>query len=111
MNNMPKTSQIIIPIVSSERREYIPTGYLDSDVVVVNSANTIFDSEPYVLGILNSKIHLAWVKAVAGRLESRIRYAPALCWNTFPFPSISSKKKDVIQRLVFSLLNEREKIQ
>ena len=109
MNNMPKTSQIIIPIVSSERREYIPTGYLDSDVVVVNSANTIFDSEPYVLGILNSKIHLAWVKAVAGRLESRIRYAPALCWNTFPFPSISSKKKDVIQRLVFSLLNEREK--
>lgn len=109
MNNMPDKSQIIIPIVSSERRKYIPTGFLTPDVVVVNSANTIFDAEPYVFAIVNSRIHMVWVRAVAGRLETRIRYSPALCYNTFPFPDISQTQKLTLEDHVFSILDEREK--
>lgn len=107
--NEAKESSIIIPIVSSERRKYIPMGFLDKEYIIPNSAQAIYDAEPWIFGIINSFIHNLWVKTVGGSLETRIRYSSVLCYNTFPFPDISQKQKDEITELVFAILDEREK--
>ncbi|UXC28777.1 N-6 DNA methylase [Aliarcobacter butzleri] len=104
-----KTSIIIIPIVSSSRREYIPFGIVPKETIILSSAAAIYNTEIYVFGILTSKIHMAWVKLTAGKLRGDIRYLSALNYNTFPFPNISQKQKDEITELVFAILDEREK--
>ncbi|MBY7733445.1 DNA methyltransferase [Francisella philomiragia] len=104
----PKPS-IIIPIVSSELREYIPVGFVNKSTVILNSAQVIYDAEPWIMGVVSSKMHMIWVKAVGGSLETRIRYSSVLCYNTFPFPDILQKQKDTITELVFNILDEREK--
>jgi len=104
-----KKSQIIIPIVSSERREYIPIGFTNNNSIIISSAAAIYDPEPFVFGILSSKIHNSWVRINAGRLDSRVRYLSALCWNTFPFPQISTQRKNEITQSAFRILEEREK--
>lgn len=106
--NRPQENQIIIPTVSSERREYIPIGYLHKNIIVINSASIIHDPEPYVFGIITSKIHNVWVKTIAGKLENRIRYTSAICYNTFPFPEISKIQKQELERNVYRILEERE---
>ncbi|PHS36835.1 MAG: SAM-dependent methyltransferase [Sulfurovum sp.] len=103
-----KNISIIIPTVTSERREYIPMGYLDKNSIVVAPNNVLYDPEPYIFGMLSSKMHILWVKAVGGRLETRVRYSSVLCYNTFPFPNISEKQKEEITELVFNILDERE---
>ena len=104
-----ETDSIIIPNVTSEKREYIPIGFLDNESIISNSASAIYDSEPWIFGLISAKLHLIWVKAVGGQLETRIRYSSALCYNTFPFPSISDKQKEQINLHVFEVLDERAK--
>ncbi|MBW6488913.1 DNA methyltransferase [Sulfurimonas sp.] len=104
-----KEISIIIPTVTSERREYIPMGYLDKNSIVVAPNNVLYDSEPYIFGLLSSKLHVIWVRAVGGSLETRIRYSSVLCYNTFPFPNISQKQKEAITEFVWGILDEREK--
>ena len=100
---------IIVPLTSSERRKYIPFGFVTTPTVVTNSAGVIYDAEPWIFGVISSLMHMAWVRAVGGSLETRIRYSSVLCYNTFPFPNISQKQKDEITELVFAVLDEREK--
>lgn len=100
--------KIIIPAVSSERREYIPMGFLDKDTVISNSAFALYDARMWLFGILTSKIHNSWVRAVGGSLETRIRYSATLCYNTFPFPTISEAKKKEIEALAEEVLLTRE---
>lgn len=104
-----KNHQIIIPIVSSERREYIPIGFTNNESIVLSSAAAIYDPELYVFSIISSRIHNTWLRISAGRLDSRIRYLSALCYNTFPFPSISTNQKLELENCVFKILEEREK--
>lgn len=99
----PKTS-ILVPRVSSERREYIPIGYVDSDTVTSDSAFAIYDVDFWLFGLLTSKIHNVWVRAVAGSLENRIRYAATLCYNTFPFPRISNAQKELLSSFAKEIL-------
>lgn len=106
-----KTSQrhsLIIPTVSSERREYIPVGYLGPDDVIIAPNNAIYDPDPYVVGIISSRIHMTWVRAVAGRMKTDFRYSSVLCYNTFPMPSLSSRQIEMINSAVFAILDERE---
>ena len=100
---------IVIPRVSSERRKYIPIGYVDEDTVVLDSAQAIYNAEPWIFGVLNSFIHNLWMRTVGGKLKLDYRYSSVLCYNTFPFPNISQKQKDEITELVFAILDEREK--
>ena len=88
-----ETDSIIIPRVSSENRAYIPMGYLDAETVVSDSAFAIYDAETWLFGILTSKMHMAWVRTVGGKLETRYRYSAQFCYNTFPFPKISEAKR------------------
>lgn len=109
MTNEAKYSQIIIPIVSSSQRGYIPIGFVPPDVVIMNSALLIETNELYVLGILSSLIHMQWVKAFAGKLKTDFRYSVGLCWYSFPFPNISEQQKKRIELCVKDILAVREK--
>ena len=82
----PKTEYLVVPEVSSERRRYIPIGMVKPDVIVSNMLYVIPDANPYILGVLSSSIHMSWMRVVAGRLESRYRYTPAV-YNNFPWPT------------------------
>ncbi len=103
-----KNSLIIIPRVSSVRRKYIPFGFLDKDHIVSDSAQAIYDPPPYIFAVISSRIHMTWVRTVAGRLKTDYRYSSALCYNTFPFPDISESQKNTLEEHVFNVLDARE---
>lgn len=102
------TSAIIIPRVSSERRDYIPCGFLDNKTIISDSALAIYEAEPWIFGVVTSHMHMVWVRAVGGQLETRIRYSAEICYNTFPFPEISDNQKKKIEMHVNEILMERE---
>jgi len=104
-----ETSSIIIPRTSSERRDYIPIGFLDSQTVISDAAQAIYDAEPWIFGVISSRMHMTWVRAVAGRLKTDYRYSSALCYNTFPIMPLTTKQKEEISQHVYSVLGEREK--
>ena len=105
----PNSDFIFIPRHSSEEREYIPLGFFDSQKKASDSALIIGTSQPWLFGILHSKMHMVWVDAVGGKLETRYRYSAKLCYNTFPFPDITEKQKLTINEYVFAILDERAK--
>ncbi|GEM52592.1 putative DNA methyltransferase YeeA [Empedobacter brevis NBRC 14943 = ATCC 43319] len=100
---------IIIPSVSSERRRYIPIDFLSKDNISTNLCMIISDAQPWLFGVLHSKMHMIWVDAVGGKLKTDYRYSAKLCYNTFPFPTLSEKKKETINQYVFAILDERAK--
>ena len=102
------TDAIIVPAVSSERREYIPIGFVDKDTVISNLAFAVYDAELWLFGMLTSKMHNVWVRAVGGALETRIRYSATLCYNTFPFPKINDEQKQRLSALAENILLTRE---
>ncbi len=103
-----KTNSIIIPRVTSERREYLQCGFLDDNTVVLDRAQAIYDAQPFIFGILSSKMHMAWTNVVTGRLKSDINYSVSLCYNNFPFPIISDSQKKELEKHVYPILEERE---
>lgn len=104
----PKKNQIVVPTVSSERREYIPSAFLDNKLIVLSSASTVFDPEPHIFAIINSKIHMAWVKVVSGRMRTDIRYTAEMSYNTFPVPKIKGSQKEQLEELSFNILEARD---
>jgi len=104
-----ETDSIIIPRTSSENRDYIPMGFLDKKTIISDAAQVIYNAEPYIFAILNSRMHMTWVRAVGGRLKTDLRYSSALCYNTFPFPGITLKQKESLTTHVYNILEEREK--
>ena len=99
---------LLIPIVSSESREYIPIGFVPQYTIIPNSAQVVYDANSFLFGILTSKLHMIWTKYNAGRLDNRIRYSIFLCYNTFPFPKISDEKKKEIEEAAEEVLITRE---
>lgn len=100
---------IIVPLVSSERRVYIPMGFMNKYNLVSNLAYAVYDAPVWLFGVMSSYIHQLWVKTTGGKMETRIRYSSTLCYNTFPFPEITDKQKQTIEMLVNNILAEREK--
>lgn len=103
-----ETKCIIVPRHSSERREYIPIGYLEAGTVVADSAFAIYDAPLWLFGILTSRMHMAWVKTVGGRLKTDYRYSAQLCYNTFPFPAINEAQKAELEELAQEVLDVRD---
>lgn len=99
---------IIIPRVSSETREYIPIGYLPAGTVISDSAFAIYDAPEWLFAILTSRMHMAWVKAVAGRLGTSYRYSNTLCYNTFPFPALNESQKRLLEESARRIIMARE---
>jgi len=104
-----ETPSIIIPRTSSENRQYIPIGFLSSEEIISDAANAIYNAEPYVFSVITSMMHMIWVRAVCGSLETRIRYSAALGYNTFPLPALSELQKQELETHVYSIIEEREK--
>lgn len=107
--HVAKSSSIIIPTVTSEKRDYIPMGFLSKDVVVVAPNNAIYDPPIYVFGVLSSRMHMVWVRRVAGRLKTDYRYSSVLCYNTFPLPELTQDQKKHIEEKTLQILSVREK--
>jgi len=103
------STSIIVPRVTSERREYLQCGFLDDRTVVLDRAQVIYDAQPYIFGILSSKLHMVWTNVVTGRLKTDINYSVSLCYNNFPFPLISDTQKQDLEKHVYRILEEREK--
>ena len=106
--NETKLNSIVVPIVSSEQREYIPCGFVDNQTIIPNSAQAIYDPEIWIFGVICSKMHMVWVRAVGGKLEDRLRYSSSLIYNTFPFPEISKEYRETIERCVDRVIFTRE---
>jgi hypothetical protein len=102
-------NSIIIPSVSSERRDYIPIGFLDDSSVISNLALAIYVDSSWIFSLLNSKIHMIWTRTIGGYLGTSIRYSISVCYNTFPFPTISTNQKTELENCAFKILEEREK--
>ncbi|MBG6063365.1 type I restriction-modification system DNA methylase subunit [Flavobacterium sp. CG_9.1] len=103
-----EADSIIIPQTGSEKRNYVPIGFLNSGTIISNAARAIYNAESYLFSLISSKIHIQWVRAVAGRLKMDMQYSNTLCYNTFPFPSINSTQKEELEQCVFRILEERE---
>lgn len=98
---------IVVPSVSSERRRYIPIGYMDSNTIASNAVFLIPNATIYEFGILTSNVHMAWMRAVAGRLEMRYRYSKDIVYNTFPWPTTSDQKRKKIEETANNILKAR----
>ena len=99
---------LFIPSVSSEQREYIPIGFLDADTITVAPNFSIYDAPEWLFGILTSAMHMAWVRAIGGRLETRYRYSAGLCYNPFPYPNLTEAKKKEIEDAAMEIEGWRE---
>ena len=94
VENMPESTYIIIPETSSEKRRYVPMGFMTPDVLCSNAVRLIPNASLYHFGILTSNVHMAWMRAVCGRLETRYRYSKDIVYNNFPWPGASSRQTE-----------------
>ena len=104
----PASRYLLIPSVSSETRRYIPMGFIRSDVIASNLALMIPDATFYHFGVLSSAMHMAWVRQVCGRLESRYRYSNRLVYNNFPWaPQATDKQSEKVGECAKRVLEVR----
>lgn len=99
---------ILIPRTSSESREYVPMGYFADQSVVADSAMAVYDAPIWLLGILESRMHMTWLRAVGGRLKTDYRYSAGMVYNTFPIPNLSTNRKNILEEAVLEMLDVRE---
>lgn len=104
----PSGHYLLVPSVSSERREYVPMGFLGVEVISSNLNMMVPNATPYEFGILSSEMHNDWMRTVAGRLESRYRYSSTLVYNTFPWPEVNDRQRKKIEELAEEVLLVRE---
>lgn len=102
------TNSIIVPSVSSVRRDYIPIGYLDPDTVISNLAYAVYDAEPWAFTVLTSRMHMVWTRAVGGRMKMDYRYSNLIVYNNFPVPPLSDAMKERLTTAALRILDIRE---
>lgn len=109
--SMPQTEStyMVIPRVSSERRRYIPIGFMPPEIIAADSLSIIPDATLYHFGVLTSNVHMAWMRVVCGRLEMRYRYSGSVVYNNFPWPNPSDEQKARIEATAQAILDARAK--
>ena len=105
---IPESEFLVIPRVSSERREYVPIGWRTPPDVPTDAVIVMLDADKWHFAILTSKMHMAWLSHIGGRLKSDYRYSIGLVYNTFPWPEASNKQKTAIVVLAQAILDARE---
>lgn len=98
---------IIVPLTSSENRKYIPLGFLDGNTIPTNAATIISEGDLYYFGILISNVHMAWMRAVGGRLKSDYRYSKNIVYNNFPWPTPTDAQRAKIEKTAQAILDAR----
>ena len=104
---IPDRPFLVIPEVSSERRAYVPIGWLEPPVIPSNLVRVLLDADLWHFGILTSAMHMAWLRQIGGRLESRYRYSIGIVYNTFPWPEATDEQRAKIRLLAQAVLNAR----
>ena len=107
--NIAKNTTILIPTVSSESREYLPTQFVKGRIGTTNQAYAVYDAPAWNMSLIASRLHLVWVATVCGKLETRYRYSNTLGWNTFPVPRLTEKNKNDLTHCAEDILLAREK--
>ena len=102
-------SCLCVPEVSSERRKYIPIGFLDENTIASNKMLIVPDATLFHFGVLMSSIHMAWTRVVSGRLKSDYQYSSAMVYNTFPWCNATNEQKEQIEKTAQAILNARAK--
>ena len=106
----PQTEYIVIPRHSSESRRYVPFGYFGPETIISDSCTAIPNATRYHFGVLSSAMHMAWMRLVCGRLESRYRYSNKLVYNNFPWPDAPSEAQvKAVEKAVQAVLDARAK--
>ena len=105
----PESEYIIIPSVSSKSREYVPMGFMHPDNMASNLVMVIADASLYTFGVLESRIHMAWMRIVCGRLKEDYRYTKGIVYNNFPWPDVTDEQKATIEATARTILGVREK--
>ena len=103
----PDKEYIIVPRVSSENRRYVPMGFMSPENIVNDSVQIIPNATLYHLGVLESNVHMAWMRAVCGRLEMRYRYSKDVVYNNFPWPNPTEDQKQKIEQTAQAILDAR----
>jgi hypothetical protein len=106
--NVAKRQLVLVPTVSSERREYLPTDLKSADAVTTNQAFALIDEPLWTMALVASRLHLAWIGAVCGKMKTDYRYSNTLGWNTFPVPTLTEKMKEDLTRCAEDILLARE---
>ena len=107
VENMPEGNYIIIPSTSSERRRYIPIGFLSANDISSNAVHIIPNATLYHFGVLQSNVHMAWIRTVCGRLEMRYRYSKDVVYNNFPWPDADGAAQKRIEQSAQAILDAR----
>ncbi|MBQ8691875.1 MAG: hypothetical protein IJ520_01870, partial [Synergistaceae bacterium] len=103
----PTDNYILVPSTSSENRKYIPIGFMTPEVIASNATHIIPGATLYHFGILTSRVHMAWMRAVAGRLEISYRYSNTIVYNNFPWPKPNAKQRAKIETAAQKILDAR----
>lgn len=107
VENMPKDNYVLIPCHSSENRRYIPMGYVTPDVISSNATLLVVDASLYHFGVLTSNVHMAWTRAVCGRIKSDYRYSKDVVYNNFPWCNPTEEQKKIIEETAQAILDAR----
>ena len=106
--SQPNSDYLMIPRVSSERRKYIPIGFMSPNIIASDSCSIVPNATMYHFGVLTSNVHMAWMRTVAGRLKSDYRYSGSVVYNTFPWPSPTEAQKAKIEKTAQGILAARK---
>ncbi len=107
VENMPKSYYLLIPRVSSEKRKYVPIGFINPHTISSDSVHIIPNATLYDFGVLTSNVHMAWMRAVCGRLETRYRYSKDIVYNNFPWCEPTEEQKAKIEQTAQAILDAR----
>ncbi|HGM5550276.1 TPA: class I SAM-dependent DNA methyltransferase [Pseudomonas putida] len=106
--NVATESLILVPTVSSERREYFPTELKRATAVTTNQAFALYDAPLWNMALIASSMHLVWIATVCGKMKTDFRYSNTLGWNTFPVPALTAKNRADLTRCAEDILLARE---
>jgi hypothetical protein len=104
---IPGGAFLVVPEVSSERRNYVPIGWLKPPTIPSNLVRVVLDANLWHFGVLTSAMHMAWLRQIGGRLESRYRYSVGIVYNTFPWPDATDRQRARIRELAQAVLDAR----
>jgi hypothetical protein len=104
---LPQAPYLVIPNTSSERRDYIPIGWIEADVVPNQKLRVLLDATPWQFGVLTSRMHMAWMRQVTGRMKSDYMYSVGVVYNNFPWPDASAEQAATVERLAKAVLDAR----
>ena len=109
VNVIPVTPFLVVPEVSSERRNYIPIAWLEPPVIPSNKIRILPNASLWQFGLLTSAMHMAWVRSIGGRLESRFQYGIGIIYNTFPLPPVQPERQEALTPHADAVLYARAK--